>query len=186
MKTPILETERLILRPVSLEDAPAIQKHFNNWNIIRFIGIDVPWPYPDDGAESFLKMQMPLIEEGKVHLWTINLKNTSDDVIGLIEFRFKEEKDDNRGFWLSEDHWGNGYMSEAVEATQDYIFFELGKERIIVKNALDNVASRRVKEKTGARHIGQDVGKYHEGEKIQDIWEVTADSWRIFQKSRKL
>lgn len=181
MKTPVLETERLILRPVTMGDAPSLQKHFNNWNIIRRIGVNAPWPYPDDGAESFLKMQQEFIREGKVFLWTINLKNTPNEAIGLIEFRFREEMDDNRGFWLSEDHWGHGYMSEAVEATQDWIFFELGKDKVIAKNAFDNVASRRVKEKTGARHIGQDVGKYHEGEKVQDIWEITAESWRAYR-----
>ena len=181
MKTPVLETERLILRPVTMDDAPSLQKHFNNWNIIRRIGVNAPWPYPDDGAESFLKMQQEFIREGKVFLWTINLKDAPNEAIGLIEFRFREEMDDNRGFWLSEDHWGHGYMSEAVEATQDWIFFELGKDKVIAKNAFDNVASRRVKEKTGARHIGQDVGKYHEGEKVQDIWEITAENWRAYR-----
>jgi RimJ/RimL family protein N-acetyltransferase len=181
MKTPVLETERLILRPVTMDDAPSLQKHFNNWNIIRRIGVNAPWPYPEDGAESFLKMQQEFIRDGKVFLWTINLKDKPNEAIGLIEFRFREEMDDNRGFWLSEDHWGHGYMSEAVEATQDWIFFELGKDKVIAKNAFDNVASRRVKEKTGARHIGQDVGKYHEGEKAQDIWEITAESWRAYR-----
>ena len=35
--TPTLQTERLILRPLALSDAPAIQRHFNNWNIIQHL-----------------------------------------------------------------------------------------------------------------------------------------------------
>ena len=55
MATPILTTERLMLRPLALSDAPAIQRHFNNWNIIRNLAAVVPWPYPADGAERFTK-----------------------------------------------------------------------------------------------------------------------------------
>ena len=177
MKTPVLETERLILRPVTMDDAPSLQKHFNNWNIIRRIGVNAPWPYPEDGAESFLKMQQEFIRDGKVFLWTINLKDAPNEAIGLIEFRFREEMDDNRGFWLSEDHWGHGYMSEAVEATQDWIFFELGKDKVIAKNAFDNVASRRVKEKTGAEFVGLVQMDHHQGESEVQRWIVTRDHW---------
>ena len=35
MDTPTLQTDRLILRPLALSHAPAIQRHFNNWNIIQ-------------------------------------------------------------------------------------------------------------------------------------------------------
>jgi hypothetical protein len=33
--TPTLQTKRLVLRPLALSDAPDIQRHFNNWNVIR-------------------------------------------------------------------------------------------------------------------------------------------------------
>ncbi len=55
MNTPTIQTSRLILRPLALSDAPAIQRHFNNWNIIRNLASVVPWPYPDDGAETFVR-----------------------------------------------------------------------------------------------------------------------------------
>jgi [ribosomal protein S5]-alanine N-acetyltransferase len=42
MDTPTLHTRRLILRPVALPDAPAIQRHFNNWNIIQNLATVVP------------------------------------------------------------------------------------------------------------------------------------------------
>ena len=40
--TPTLQTERLVLRPLALSDAPAIQRHFNNWNIIQHLAQVVP------------------------------------------------------------------------------------------------------------------------------------------------
>ena len=53
-ETPTLLTKRLILRPLTMSDAPAIQRHFNNWNIIQHLAQVVPWPYPEDGAVTFI------------------------------------------------------------------------------------------------------------------------------------
>jgi [ribosomal protein S5]-alanine N-acetyltransferase len=65
MKTPLLQTERLILRPIAMSDAPAVQRHFNNWNIIRNLSTVVPWPYPPDGAESFIRGELQKIADGQ-------------------------------------------------------------------------------------------------------------------------
>ena len=65
MDTPNIQTRRLILRPLALSDAPAIQRHFNNWNIIKNMATVVPWPYPDDGAETFVKLQVKKLRPGK-------------------------------------------------------------------------------------------------------------------------
>ena len=65
MQTPLFKTERLILRPITLSDAPAVQKHFNNWNIIQNLSTAVPWPYPPDGAESFIRAELQKIADGQ-------------------------------------------------------------------------------------------------------------------------
>ena len=61
MDTPLIHTERLILRPLARSDAVAIQRHFNNWNIIQYIAAVVPWPYPDNGAEDFIERELTKI-----------------------------------------------------------------------------------------------------------------------------
>ena len=72
MDTPTLQTRRLILRPLALADAPAIQRHFNNWNIIQNLASVVPWPYPDDGAETFIKGHLEKIAAGEeIHQWVL-------------------------------------------------------------------------------------------------------------------
>lgn len=47
---PTLTAPRLILRPLELSDAPAVQAVFPRWEIVRFLAARVPWPYPPDGA----------------------------------------------------------------------------------------------------------------------------------------
>ncbi|MGH3631037.1 MAG: GNAT family N-acetyltransferase, partial [Sciscionella sp.] len=53
--TPTLQTARLILRPLRLEDAPAVQRQFPHWEIVRWLNPVVPWPYPRDGAETNIR-----------------------------------------------------------------------------------------------------------------------------------
>ena len=49
-----LETPRLWLRLLTMADAPAIQRRFARWEIVRLLNGRVPWPYPADGALQFL------------------------------------------------------------------------------------------------------------------------------------
>ena len=88
IQPPILETARLFLHPIRLDDAPSLQKHFNNWNVIKYLNDKVPWPYPDDGAYQFLKNDaLPRMEAGKAMLWGIFPKENQQAAIGLVEFR---------------------------------------------------------------------------------------------------
>ena len=83
--TPTLQTARLVLRPLALSDAPDIQRHFNNWNIIRHLARVVPWPYPDDGAESFVKGELGKIAAGEeIYHWILTLQPGDGEAIGNI------------------------------------------------------------------------------------------------------
>ena len=61
---------------------------------------------------------------------------------------------------------------------QDFLFFELGIDRLVVVNAKTNIGSRRVKEKTGARFLGIMEFEHHEGGSESEKWEVTRKTWR--------
>ena len=67
---PIFETKRLTLRPVTLDDAPATQRLFPHWEIVRNLGHNIPWPYPEDGALQFYRdVALPAMERGEQWLW---------------------------------------------------------------------------------------------------------------------
>ena len=117
METPTLQTRRLILRPLALSDAPAIQRYFNNWNIIRNLASVVPWPYPNDGAESFISQQLEKVAAGgEIYQWVLVLRSGDGEAVGNIRFHRKAEyPKGNRGFWLAEPYWNRGLMTEAIE-----------------------------------------------------------------------
>ncbi|WP_407177661.1 GNAT family N-acetyltransferase [Bradyrhizobium sp. STM 3562] len=190
METPTLETRRLILRPLALSDAPAIQRHFNNWNIIKNLATIVPWPYPADGAETFIKRELEKIAAGEeIYQWVLVLRSGDGEAIGNIRFEPQADlPNGSRGFWLAEPYWNQGLMTEAVAAVDDFVFGTLRLERFYACNVVTNVASRRVKEKTGARFMGYVELQNHSGQKVSEKWEVTRDSWlarQAHQKGRK-
>ena len=179
MLTPALQTARLILRPLGLVDAPAIQRHFDNWHIIRNLSVAVPWPYPADGAESFVRLQLDRIAAGEeIYQWVLVLRDGDGEAIGNIHFRPRmQSSKGHRGFRLAEPYWNRGLMSEAIAAVNDFAFGPLGLDQFDVCNVATNAASRRVKQKTGAEFVGFVELPHHNGETRSEKWVVRRETW---------
>jgi [ribosomal protein S5]-alanine N-acetyltransferase len=171
------ETARLILLPLAIEDAVQIQRIFPQWEIVRHLLNRVPWPYPEDGAESFLRdVALPAMERGEEWHWSLRLRTKPEEVIGVITLRRGEFS--NRGFWMGIEWQGQGLMSEAADWVTDYWFDVLGFEVMRVSKSKSNPNSRRISEKQGMRLIGHDVKEFVSGSAETDLWELTADEWK--------
>jgi ribosomal-protein-alanine N-acetyltransferase len=68
-------------------------------------------------------------------------------------------------------------MTEAITAVNDFAFNTLGIESFYVCNAATNVASRRVKQKTGAEFVGYVELPHHDGQSRSEKWRVTRENW---------
>lgn len=177
--TPRLETRRLVLLPLALEDAAAIQLVFPRWEIVRYLNPRVPWPYPADGAETFLRdLALPAVARGEEWLWSIRLRQSPDVLIGIIHLLAPKDPDmDNRGFWLDPAHQGKGLMTEAADAVTDFWFDDLGFSRLRTSKAVGNTASRRITEKQGMRLVATTERDYVGGRFATEIWETTRAAW---------
>jgi len=181
---PILQTRRLVLRPLELSDAPQAQALFPKWEIVRFLQKIVPWPYPPDGAYTWYReFALPAMARGEEWHWTLRLKSSPGSMIGCITLRSKDSNN-NRGFWLGLPWQGQGLMTEACEAVTDYWFDVLKFPVLRAPKAVPNVASRRISEKTGMRMVAIEEHDYVSGRFPTEIWEITAEEWRTRQKSR--
>lgn len=151
---PTFHTSRLILKPLSVLDAPSYQSHFNDFEVIGHLGRVVPWPYPENGAYQFISNVL-LPNMGKdLWCWGIFLKSNPSELIGSIDIRRSSPSGDNRGFWLGKKFWGHKYMQEALVPITDYAFNELLFTEIHSSNALGNIKSRKIKENQGAVLLG--------------------------------
>src|SRR5438094_932895 len=120
MSTPVLETPSLLLRPLRMSDAPRIQELFPRWGVVQYLAAAIPWPYPEGGAETFLKDTLAKVEAGKEHNWAITLKANRDDLLLGIVGLYPQSETDHRGFWIAEEYQRKGLMTEAVIAVNDF------------------------------------------------------------------
>lgn len=179
-----LQTARLILRPLEVSDADRIQEIFPHWEIVRHLANVVPWPYPADGALTYIRdIALPAMARGDEWHWTLRAKRDPGLAIGAIGL--KNHDTDNRGFWLAREWQGRGLMTEAADAVTDYWFDVLKMPVLKVPKAIANVDSRRISEKQGMRVIATVEREYVSGRLPAEIWEITADQWHAFRADRR-
>jgi [ribosomal protein S5]-alanine N-acetyltransferase len=174
--TPSLETPRLLLRPLELADADRVQILFPQWEIVRYLSKQVPWPYPPDGAYRFYKdVALPALERGDAWHWTLRLKGAPTRLVGSISLM--REDDSNQGFWIGLPWQKQGLMTEACEVVTDYWFDVLKFPFLRVPKAIANTASRRLSGKQGMRVVATAEREYVCGRLPTELWEITADEW---------
>ncbi|HEY4382230.1 MAG TPA: GNAT family N-acetyltransferase [Acidobacteriaceae bacterium] len=174
---PTLETQRLILRPPSLDDAEQTQRIFPVWEVVRLLTNRVPWPYPPDGALTYYRdVALPAIARRDEWHWSLRLRTDPAQLIGFISLM--KRANDNRGFWLGLPWQGQGLMTEAATAVTDFWFNTLGFPEMRVAKAAVNAASRRISEKNGMRLTGTEERDYVSGRLLTEIWSITGEEWR--------
>ena len=144
----VLETERLVLRPWSEEDAASLYEYAKDPDIGPIAG----WPTHQSVEES---MQIIKTVFKCDECYAICEKGTNA-AIGAIALKLKgqtdlTERDDECevGYWLGKPFWGRGYMPEAVRELLRHGFEELGMTTIWCAYYDGNVKSKRVQEKAG-------------------------------------
>lgn len=148
------------------------------------MGSAIPWPYPEDGAKSFVDGVLAAESEAADYYWAITLHEAPMELIGVISLHPQSEVS-NRGFWLSPEHWRRGLMSEATEVVTDFWFETFGDRPMVVDNASANVGSRRVKERVGAEFLGTHEFKVVSGLQPAEKWRITRSIWTTYKKGRE-
>ena len=152
-------TERLLLRPGWIEDAPALYRAIADERIVRNLA-QAPWPYAPHDAETFLRRERSPAEPAML----IFLRTgAAPELIGGIGFARKPDRGTEFGYWLARSHWGRGYATEAGRAVIAAARDSLRLRRLEAGHFLDNPASGRVLEKLGFRPTGAIVPRYSAG-----------------------
>lgn len=149
----VLETERLVLRRLTLNDAPFIVELLNEPSFLRFIG-DRGVRNQQDARQYLLKGPIASYQQFGFGLYLAFLKETGD-AIGIAGLLKRDTlRDVDLGFALLPAFWGFGYASEAARALLDHGRGSFGLKRIAAITSPDNVGSIKVLEKAGFRFEG--------------------------------
>ena len=155
----ILETQRLVLRKFTIEDAHLIWQLNLDPEVTRFT-FD---PIRDiDHAREVLKEtilpQYQLYNHGR---WAVHLK-ADREFIGWCGLKYRPEmKEVDLGYRFRKEFWGNGYATEAAIACIQYGFEKLNIQRIVGRAEPGNLGSIKVLEKCGMKYIRDEFVEGH-------------------------
>ena len=142
-----LNLERCTIRDLRPSDAESLAKHANNRNVSINLRDRFPYPYTIEDAKGFLKHVVT--KEGSEHIFCIDIDGSLVGTIGLHRGEDVHRLTAEFGYWLGEEFWGRGIMSEVVPAFVDYCFKEFSLKRLFAMPHSSNPASARVLEKSG-------------------------------------
>lgn len=177
---PMLETERLILRPFTLTDAPRVQALAGAPEIASTT-LTVPHPYEDGMTEAWIETHATAFEARSQAIFGIVLRETSE-LVGAMGLRIHEEHANAElGYWIGVPYWNRGYASEAARSVIRFGFENLGLHRVYATHFVRNPASGRVMQKAGMQYEATLRQHVRKGDGFEDLayYGILADEWRL-------
>jgi len=165
-----LETDRLLLRRVRMDDAQAM---LNNWANDPEVTKFLTWPPHENIAitrmviESWIRQY----EDQDFYQWMITVKQESDAPVGSISVVALNDAIASAeiGYCIGRSWWHKGIMSEALGAVIRYLFYEVGMERIEAKHDVDNPHSGAVMRKCAMRYEGTSRKSARNNQGLRDM-----------------
>ncbi len=164
MKTPILESERIILRPLKVSDAEHI---FKSWTsdpeVAKFMIWDLHKSVED--TIKWLNSVEQGIDDENQYIWGFVLKETGK-LFGSGGITYKSEHNCYElGYNIMKKYWGQGLTTEAGRAILDFAVNCLGEKKFFCRHAVDNIGSMKVMTKLGFQYFADSSYSSLEGKK---------------------
>lgn len=153
--TAILETERLILRPFCVKDADDMYKNWaNDAEVTKYL----TWTVHENVEETreLLKEWESNYNKKDYYQWAITFKENTKKPIGSIGVvKMNEElKIVQIGYCIGQSWWNKGVTTESFDSVINYLFTEVGVNRIEAIHDVNNPNSGKVMVKCGMKHEG--------------------------------
>ncbi len=148
---PVIETKRIRLRKIRLDDAEGLLEYYSNEKVYRY----TDWYGPETLERSYevINIWNQWYIDGHIIRFAIADKVT-DKIIGTIYLNEFDGKRAEIGYELSEGYWRKGIMSEAIHEVLSLGFNQLGLVRIQAFVCEENTASREILKKFNFKEEG--------------------------------
>jgi ribosomal-protein-alanine N-acetyltransferase len=153
---PILETERLILRPYEASDASDVFEYASDPETTKYVKFETHTSVYD--AINFIGGLRTKYENKKCLDYAFIFKETGKQIGGGGVSDFKDfPRKAEIGYILNKKYWGNGYAAEGMKAIVDHLFNVLRVHRIEAYHNIENPKSGRVMQKLGMTYEGTQI-----------------------------
>lgn len=174
-----IETERLILRQFTLEDAPAM---FKNWAGDSEVTKYLTWPTHGSVETSkwVTGMWVKDYEKPDNYQWAIELKSLHEAIGSIAVVRLNEDLNEAEvGYCIGREFWHKGIMTEAFTAVIAFLFDEVGADRVCAGHDVNNPNSGKVMKKCGLTYEGtlRRSGRNNQGIVDVSIYGILRDEY---------
>ncbi len=150
---PSLKSKRLVLRPLSDDDAQALHRISNEPTVRRYLRDDNP--VGKATIHGLISRSVQMFSEEGIGLFGVRMHG-SENFIGFCGFaRLECMEEPELGFELTKEAWRQVIATEAAVACLRHAFEKVGLERVIAGADAENVASLRVLDKLGMVFVGR-------------------------------
>jgi ribosomal-protein-alanine N-acetyltransferase len=150
---PELNTNRLKLRKISIEDIPSLVKYANNKKISDNV-LNIPHPYGEPDAVFRISYVVQGFKSKARYVFAITFQK-SEEFIGEIGLHLDRQKNiAELGYWIGEPFWGKGLATEATKAVLRFGFEKLSLNMIFANCHVENKASENVLLNNGMKKTG--------------------------------
>lgn len=153
MKTIELTTERLLLNQPNLQDIPRLLEIMKN-PVYSQNTTNIPYPYTEASATFWVNLALEGLEIGDKYIFAIRLKSSSTIIGGVGLGIDKANNKAEMGYWLDEQYWNKGYITEVAQALVHFGFETLHLKRIFASHFTHNEASGKIMQKIGMQQEG--------------------------------
>lgn len=153
----MLETERLILRPMNASDIDDVFEMRRDDEIMRFIREPV---LSRREAENWINMISSRWAKDKIGFCSVIEKRSGKFAGWCGLWQLKENNEIEVGYAIAKDFWKKGFASESAQAILTYAFNKLDLKTVVAVARPENAGSRRVMEKIGMKF--DYIGKFYE------------------------
>ena len=135
---------KALLRPWHINDLETLVSIANNQNIAKYMADVFPHPYTHEKGKSFIEFATT---NPTATIFAITVDNVPVGSIGLHLQSDILRKNAEIGYWLAEEYWGKGIMTDAVHQIVKYGFENLDIVRIFARIYGTNIPSQKLVEK---------------------------------------
>ena len=154
MNEPLFETERLLVRHFTVDDASAYLEIYRDPEVWRFLGGGDPLSSLEQTRDLLERRVARNLERAPYGQWAVVVRDT-DLLIGTVLLLPLEDGPEVEvGYHFGQFAWGKGYATEVTRGAIRYGFDVIGLEQICGVVFPENVASQRVLEKAGMTNQG--------------------------------
>jgi ribosomal-protein-alanine N-acetyltransferase len=187
----VLHTERLLLTPFVADDIDLALEMWTDPDVVKYIC--------DVMTEAEIRQEMPNSTKrggnGGIGLWCVADRRTGEKLgdsyllpmpidmddtdFSLVVMGQMPDADIEIGYFLKRSAWGRGYATEVCKRLLQFAFQEVSLNEVVASVDEDNVASKKVLEKSGLL----DHGRTRCYGKVSPIYRITRDEWNELQQS---